>query len=68
MTKYEETLNKLSALIRRKPMTAKEIAKAMKCCKPAVYQRLAALDQRLLCTRNGKSKQTGPAPLVYWIE
>lgn len=38
-----ETLTALEALLRAKPRTAKEIAAAMGCSKPTVYERVRAL-------------------------
>jgi predicted ArsR family transcriptional regulator len=43
---YDKTLAKLEALLRRKAMTAKAIAEALRCCRPVAYQRLRALEAR----------------------
>lgn len=43
---YSDTLDRLAEMLRRKPMTAREIAEAFKCCKPIAYKRLQALRQR----------------------
>jgi predicted ArsR family transcriptional regulator len=69
MTKYEKTLNRLSRLLRRKPMTAREIADALRCCVPVVYRRLQALEERgerLYC-RQTKSSAPGVKAKAYGL-
>ncbi len=64
---YEKTLDKLAAMLRRKSMTAKAIAKALKCCKPSAYHRLAALSERgeKLETETVRESSTGPSATAY---
>lgn len=66
---YTRNLDKLAALLRAKSLTVKEISKQLKCCKPTVYARIAALQARgdrvfsLLTEASG----TGPRPQAYGI-
>lgn len=55
-TQYTDTLHQLATLIRRKPLSAKQIADKLDCCKPVVYQRLREL------ARRGTDVYTTPAP------
>lgn len=66
---YTQTLDKLTALLRRKPLTAKAIAAAMGCCKPAVYHRIAALRERgeQLYSFSTRESPTGPMSTAYGI-
>jgi hypothetical protein len=68
---YEKDLAKLRALIRRRPMTARKIAKALRCCLPTAYQRLRALERRgeavFSQPADGREKRTGPRALEYGI-
>lgn len=63
-------LDQLAELLRSRPHTAKEIAKALKCCKPTAYKRIKALVRRgdriytVIEMRDGIS---GPPPALYGI-
>lgn len=66
---YTQTLDKLAALLRRKPLTAKAISEAMGCCKPAVYSRIAALRDRgeKIYSFSVRESVTGPKSTSYGI-
>lgn len=67
---YLDTLDHLAALLRRYPMTAKQIATRYDCCKPIAYARIRALKQRgekLLKTKVRESA-TGPKSVAYSIK
>lgn len=67
---YEKTLDRLVDLLRDKPMTAREIAKAMKCCRPVVYERLDALEKRgtaVFKLTRFRIPGTGPKPIAYGV-
>ncbi len=62
-----KNLDKLAALLRRKPLTARQIAKATGCCRPTAYARLAALEERgdPVFKTTGPGAATGPKPVTY---
>jgi hypothetical protein len=66
---YERTLERLVSMLRRKPMTAKQIAQQMGCCIPVAHERIAALLERgagvyMVPT---DSKRTGPKATAYGV-
>ncbi len=69
MSSHSKTLDRLVALLRTKPLTGLEIAKAMKCCKPAAYQRVQALIDRgdNVYTVTERSKRPGPVARAFGI-
>lgn len=69
MNKHDKNLDKLAALLRKKPITAREIAEKLGCCKPTAYQRLRALIERGdgVITIPDKTVRTGPPALLYAI-
>lgn len=66
---YTKNLDKLAALLREESLTVVELAKRLKCCKPTVYARIAALEKRgePVFTLLGSAKGTGPRPTTYGI-
>jgi biotin operon repressor len=70
MTKYEQTLDALALLLRTEPLTAKQIAERLGCCRPAVYQRLQALRDRghRITGERVADRKTGPRALAYRLE
>lgn len=67
--KLTRALDRLAALLREKPLTARQIAKRTRCSKPTVYARLDALKARgeqvvPAAVRDGKS---GPLSSAYRI-
>ncbi len=67
--RYTKVLDRLAALLRREPMTARQIAEELKCCRPAAYQRLAALKKRgeRIFTMPIRESVTGPGSTAYVI-
>lgn len=70
MTRAEHTeiLNRLAALLRKQPLTAKQIAAQTKCCVPAVYARIRALQARgvRVLQQPITEKRTGPKAVAYF--
>lgn len=67
-TEYQKTLAKLAAMLRKQPMTAREIAEVLGCCKPAAYQRIRALQSReQVYTIPRRESVTGPKSIAYGI-
>lgn len=71
-TTYQKTLTRLAILLRRKPMTAREIAESLGCCRPSAYQRIEALRAKglqvyTIPAPEGKDPVTGPRPIAYGI-
>lgn len=66
---YTATLDRLAALLKKKPLTAKAIAKAMDCCIPAAHGRLAALRERgdALYTMPVRESPVGPLSTAYGL-
>lgn len=66
---YEKTLNKLAAMLRKKPMTAKAISESLKCCRPVAYERLRALQERgeQVFQIPIRESATGPSSTAYGI-
>jgi DNA-binding Lrp family transcriptional regulator len=46
MSNHAKILARLTAMLTARPMTAKQIAKAMGCSKPTAYQRVRTLEAR----------------------
>jgi len=68
-TNYTKNLDKLAALLRSKPLTVRELADKLDCCKPTVYARIAALQKRgdPVFSLPRPAEGTGPRPLAYGI-
>lgn len=69
MSAHSKTLDRLAALLRKKPLTGLEIAKAMKCCKPAAYQRVQALIDRgdNVFTVTERANRPGPSARSFGV-
>lgn len=69
MTPYVRILNRLSRLLRRRSMTAREIAEHFGCCKPQAYARVKALQARgeNVVSIPVDSRRPGPRAVAYWI-
>lgn len=67
MTSYDDRLMRLRVLLEAQPLTAKQIAKRMGCCLPAVYERIAALRTRgvNVVEQRRATKSTGPKPVAF---
>jgi DNA-binding Lrp family transcriptional regulator len=68
-SEYTKVLNKLSASLRRKPMTARAIAEAFNCCRPVAYERLRALEKRgeTVFQIRIRESVTGPQSTAYGV-
>lgn len=67
---YDQTLDRLAGLLKRKPMTARSIAEVLGCCKPAAYQRIAALQARghaVYTLPTQEDSRPGPRSVLYGI-
>lgn len=66
---YEETLGALHAMLKAKPMTARAVARVLKCCKPTAYQRLRELRKRgaVLLRVKVRESVTGPESTAYGV-
>lgn len=62
---YAKTLDKLATLLRRKPLTPRQISEALGCCRPTAYQRIEALVTRGDRVFEVKTKSNGPGPVPY---
>jgi predicted transcriptional regulator len=63
-------IDRLVALLRRKPSTARQIAKDLECSIPTAYVRVRELKRRGLTVfeaADAACKQTGPAPILYSV-
>lgn len=63
-------LDALARLLRRGPLTARQIAQQTRCCKPAAYARIRALEnrgERVYTVRLTERNSPGPEPLAYGI-
>lgn len=62
-------LDSLAKLLRKGPLTARQIAAITKCCKPAAYERVRALELRgeRVYTVRIVNRASGPEPLAYGI-
>lgn len=67
---YDRVLDKLTVLLRKKMMTAREIAVETKCSRVTAYQRIRDLISRgedVIETKNNRSKTPGPRAIKYGI-
>ena len=66
---HDTALNKLSALLRRKPLTPKQIAEQTGCSKPTAYHRIKALVSRgeNVYSLRGKGEGPGPTAKLFGI-
>ena len=64
-----DTLDRLAALLRKRPLTAREIADVMGCCKPTAYERIEALKRRgdAVYSLERNRTQPGPRALAYGV-
>ena len=62
-------LEKLQALIYKNPLTAKRIAKALKCTKPTAYNRLDTLENHgaTIAINSVRESKTGPASATFSV-
>lgn len=63
-------LDQLAALLRKKALTAKDIARVTRCSKPTAYARVEALKKRgepIVETRRRHEGRTGPYAVTYQI-
>lgn len=71
MTKddYDKALDKLTELLKAKPLSARAIAKALRCCRPTAYARLAALRERgaAVYEMTARESVTGPDSTLYGV-
>lgn len=70
MKRQSTPLDTLAALLRRKPLTVREIAAAMRCCKPTAYERVRALIKSGAAVYQLRSKdprRTGPVATAYGL-
>lgn len=61
---------RLEKLLRLKPMTAAEIARALKCSKPTAYaqiERLMGEGVDVITTQPTGKRKTGPVPVLYSV-
>ena len=59
---YSRTLDVLLALLRERPMTARQISQRLKCSRPIAYARLRALIARGDEVYSYRTGSTGPGP------
>ncbi len=66
---YGKTLDNLTAMLKRKPMTARAIAAAQRCSRPVAYQRLEALRERgeTVYALPVREASRGPLSVAYGI-
>ena len=66
---YSKILDKLSKMLRQKPMTAKAIAAAFGCARPVAYQRVRELRKRgeTVYTIPLRESPTGPESTAYGV-
>lgn len=68
MTRKEYTaeIARLAVMLRQRPMTARAIAKALRCSKPVAHERLKALQKaHTVVTRKVRESPTGPLAIAY---
>ncbi len=66
MTRQQQALDKLTAALKRAPMTARAISRLLGCCRPTAYQylrRLKAIPKSL----EREKGATGPSAVAYGI-
>ncbi len=66
---HSRNLDRLRALLKRKPLTARQVAEALECCRPTAYARIEALIARgdQVFTIQATSTGTGPRPVAYGV-
>lgn len=67
---YGETLDRLLVLLKRAPLTAREIAEKLGCSKPVAYARVRALQEvrgAQVYTLVPKRRTRGPKPIAYGV-
>jgi transposase len=67
---YSDTLDRLATLLRRKPLTAREIAAHFGCCIPIAYTRIKALRAQGLAVYTmpaNTPSRPGPKSLAYGV-
>jgi hypothetical protein len=66
---YEAMLIRLAAMLKTNPMTARQIAKRMKCGKPAAYRRIRALqlNEFRVYETHVRERATGPLATAYGV-
>ena len=60
----------LENLLRKKPLTVREIAAKLKCCKPVAYAKVRALIESgadVYQVRARDPHRTGPVPVAYGL-
>ncbi len=64
-----DALDRLAALLRKRPLTAREIAKLTGCCRPTAYERVEALKRRgdAVYSLQRNRTQPGPKALAYGV-
>jgi hypothetical protein len=66
---YTDTLDELANMLRRKPMTARQISERFGCSRPVAYDRLEALRLRgePVCEIPLREARRGPRSKAYGI-
>jgi hypothetical protein len=71
---YDKTLNQLQTLLRKTPMTAKQIAECFGVCKPVAYARVEELRKRsselgfqVVKIKGVRESTPGPTSVAFWI-
>lgn len=68
---YDNRLEKLAELLRRKPLTVRQISTSLGVCRPAVYQRLKDLADRgvkVFTMQSAPARpRPGPKSLTYGV-
>jgi DNA-binding MarR family transcriptional regulator len=66
---YTKALDRLAALLRQRPHTARVLAEKLGCSRPTVYARIDALRVRgeQVYTLPAEADGTGPRPLAFGI-
>lgn len=64
---HTRALDRLAELLRKEPLTALQIARVTKCCKPTAYSRIEALKERgdPVVEIRQRSGRTGPSAVAY---
>jgi len=65
----KKNLDRLAALLKRKPLTARQVADELECCRPTAYQRIRALEERgdAVFKIAAPAEGTGPRPVAYGV-
>lgn len=72
LTTYEKKLTRLRTVLKKhgRPMTARQLARALRCSKPTVYTRVESLIEAGVKVRLGaapKGKKRGPRAVTFAI-